>query len=72
MNTEDRLLRIEDIIGDPESGKEPLIPVKRSTWWKGVRDGVFPQPLKILPQITVWKAEDILEYIQSVPYQEKR
>lgn len=35
------------------------IPVSRSTWWQGVREGRFPQPLKLGPRTTVWRAEDI-------------
>ncbi len=35
------------------------IPVSKSTWWKGVRDGRFPQPRKLGPGITVWLAEEI-------------
>lgn len=35
------------------------IPVSKSTWWAGVNSGRFPQPLKLGPRTTVWKAEDI-------------
>lgn len=35
------------------------IPVSKSTWWQGVREGRFPQPLKLGPRTTVWRAEDI-------------
>ncbi len=35
------------------------IPVSKSTWWKGIKDGRFPKPMKLGPRTTVWKAEDI-------------
>ena len=35
------------------------IPVSKSTWWQGVKDGRFPQSYKLGPRMTVWKAEDI-------------
>ena len=35
------------------------IPVSKSTWWQGVKDGRFPQPQKLGPRTTVWLAEDI-------------
>lgn len=35
------------------------IPVGKSTWWAGVKDGRFPKPVKLGPRITVWRAEDI-------------
>lgn len=35
------------------------IPVAKSTWWQGVKDGRFPQPQKLGPRTTVWKVEEI-------------
>lgn len=35
------------------------IPVSKSTWWQGVKDGRFPKPIKIGPRTTVWRVEDI-------------
>jgi predicted DNA-binding transcriptional regulator AlpA len=40
-------------------GPEGPIPVSKSTWWAGVKDGRFPQPCKLGPGTTVWLAEDI-------------
>lgn len=36
-----------------------IVPVCRNTWWNGVRDGRFPKPVKLGPNITAWRAEDI-------------
>ena len=35
------------------------IPVSKSTWWQGIKDGRFPKPRKLGPRTTVWRAEDI-------------
>lgn len=35
------------------------IPVSKSTWWAGVKDGRFPKPVKLGPRTTVWRVEDI-------------
>ena len=35
------------------------IPVSKSTWWQGVKDGRYPQPVKLGPRTTAWRAEDI-------------
>ena len=43
------------------------IPVSKSTWWQGVRDGRFPKPLKLGPRTTVWKAEDIRALFEDQP-----
>lgn len=36
-----------------------LIPVSKSTWWAGIKDGRFPAPVKLGPRTTAWRAEDI-------------
>lgn len=41
------------------------IPVGRSTWWAGVKDGRFPKPVKLGPRITAWRAEDIRDLIDN-------
>ncbi len=35
------------------------IPVSKSTWLQGVKEGRFPQPQKLGPRTTVWKVEEI-------------
>lgn len=35
------------------------IPVSKSTWWAGIKDGRFPKPMKLGDRVTVWRAEDI-------------
>lgn len=61
-------LRLPQIVGDPRS-KPPipaLIPVSKSTWWQGVKDGRFPKPVKLGPRTTAWRVEDILALINSI------
>jgi prophage regulatory protein len=40
------------------------IPVSKSTWWQGVKDGRFPRPKKLGSRITVWRVEDIRALIE--------
>jgi predicted DNA-binding transcriptional regulator AlpA len=35
------------------------IPVSKSSWWAGVKAGRFPEPVKLGPRTTAWRAEDI-------------
>lgn len=42
-----------------------LIPVARSTWWQGVREGRYPASVKLGPRTTVWKVEDIRAFIEG-------
>lgn len=43
-----------------------LVPVSRATWWKGVRNGNFPKPVKLGPRTTCWRASDVLALIESL------
>ena len=41
-----------------------VIPVSKSSWWAGVRDGKYPRPIKLGPRTTVWRVEDIRDLIE--------
>ena len=43
-----------------------LIPVSKTTWWDGVKEKRFPQPVKIGPKTTVWRVEDIRAFINHI------
>ena len=46
-------------------GPNGPIPVSKSTWWAGVKDGRFPKPVKLGPRITAWRVEDIRALIET-------
>lgn len=50
----------------PQSAIPALIPVKKSTWWAGVKIGRFPEPVKLGPRTTAWRVEDILALIEQL------
>lgn len=41
-----------------------LIPISRSAWWAGIREGKFPPGIKLGSKTTVWRAEDIRHLIE--------
>jgi prophage regulatory protein len=41
------------------------IPVSKSTWWAGVKDGRYPQPVKLGPRVTAWRVTDIRALIRD-------
>ena len=43
-----------------------LIPVGKSSWWRGVKEGRYPKPVKIAPRSTAWKAEDIAALVECL------
>jgi len=61
-------LRLPQIIGDPRSTPPtpPIIPVKKTSWWAGVKSGRYPKPVKLGPRTTAWRVEDIRALIASV------
>jgi predicted DNA-binding transcriptional regulator AlpA len=50
-------LRLSDVL--------KLVPVSKSTWWAGVKDGRFPKSVKLSPKITAWRVEDIRNFIET-------
>jgi predicted DNA-binding transcriptional regulator AlpA len=61
-------LRLFQIIGDP-SRRPPvpaIVPVSKSAWWQGVKDGRFPRAVKLGPKTTAWRVEDIRDLIQRL------
>ena len=60
-----RFLRLREIIGDRNRGIPALIPVARSTWWAWVARGTAPQPVKLGPRTTAWKATDIMAFMEK-------
>lgn len=41
------------------------IPVSKSTWWAGVKEGRYPTPIKLGRRITAWRVEDIRRLIEK-------
>lgn len=65
-------IRIQQILGNSKAVPPipAIIPVAKSTWWAGVKKGIFPQPLKLSPKVTVWRVEDIREFIEKGVFHE--
>ena len=62
-------LTVLQIIDNPKAvpPTPPIIPVKKTCWWQGVKDGRFPSPVKIgNGRGTFWRVEDIRALIASV------
>lgn len=61
-------LRQRQILGDPKANPPiaPIIPVSPSSWWAGIRAGRFPQPVKLGPRTTAWRAADIRALLKQL------
>jgi prophage regulatory protein len=42
-----------------------IIPVSRSSWWAGVRNKSYPQPVRLGKRMTAWRASDIARLIEE-------
>lgn len=49
-------LRLPEVLG--------LYPVSKATWWAGIREGRFPAGVKLGPNTTAWRVEDIRALIE--------
>jgi predicted DNA-binding transcriptional regulator AlpA len=60
-------VRLPQIIGNLKADPPipAVIPVSKSTWWAGVKEGRFPQSVKLGPRTTVWRVADIIRLIES-------
>ncbi len=54
----DSLLRLRGVLAK--------VPISRSAWWQGVKDGRFPASVRLGPKTTAWLCSDIDKLIQSL------
>ncbi len=65
-------MRLRYIIGDSKADPPipAIFPVCASSWWAGVKSGVYPAPVKLGPNTTAWTVESIMELIEKINNQE--
>jgi predicted DNA-binding transcriptional regulator AlpA len=56
--TEDKLLRINQIIPG-------ILPISKTSWWNGVKSGLYPQPVKLGPRTTAWRESDVMRIVSQ-------
>ncbi len=47
-----KLLRVKGVL--------QILPVSRSHFLQGVKDGLYPKPIKLSQRVTCWRESDIL------------
>jgi predicted DNA-binding transcriptional regulator AlpA len=60
---EEGFLRLRQIIGDKTN--PAIIPISRSNFLAGVKEGRFPKPIKLGLRTTAWKVSDIRKLIEE-------
>ena len=46
-----------------------IIPISKSAWWQGCKDGRYPKPIKLGPRTTVWRSADISALVRGLSEQ---
>ena len=41
-----------------------VFPICKSSWWAGVKSGLYPAPVKLSANVTAWRVEDIRALIE--------
>lgn len=57
-------LRLSQILGDKNN--PPIIPVSKSTWFAGIKNGRFPKSVKLGPRTSAWRTEDLRALINAI------
>ena len=48
-----------------------FIPVGETTWRVGVKEGIFPNPVKVADRVNLWRVQDIKDLIDSYSHKNK-
>ncbi|WP_294348003.1 AlpA family phage regulatory protein [Prosthecochloris sp.] len=54
-----RYYRLPEIIGDRKNGIPAIIPICKAAWYKGIKAGRYPKPVKLSERTSAWRSTDI-------------
>ncbi len=57
-NSNESFLRLPQVLA--------IIPISKSAWWQGCKDGRYPKPIKLGPRTTVWRSADISALVRGL------
>lgn len=58
LASNDALLRIADVL--------KIIPVSKTEWYRGIKRGIYPPPIKVGKKLALWRASSIQQLIASL------
>ena len=56
-------LREKQLVGDAKTQAAGLLPFSRATLWRRVKDGTFPQPVKLSERTTAWPTAEVRKWM---------
>ena len=54
-------LKINEIVGD-----NGILPISKASWYRGIKEGYYPEPVKIGKRASVWRSDDIQDLIERM------
>ncbi len=58
-------LREKQLVGDAKKHAAGLLPFSRATLWRRVKDGTFPQPVKLSERTTAWPTAEVRKWMDD-------
>ena len=49
----------------PQTDVLTIVRISRTSWWRGVKDGRYPQPIKLGPRMNRWRIGTIRELVRG-------
>ena len=66
-------LREKQLVGNAKQNEPGLLPFSRATLWRRVKDGTFPQPVKLSERTTAWPTQEVCKWMADpVGYRAER
>jgi predicted DNA-binding transcriptional regulator AlpA len=56
-------LREKQLVGNAKTHEAGLLPFSRATLWRRVKDGTFPQPVKLSERTTAWPTIEVRKWM---------
>lgn len=66
---ESGFIKIQQIIGDKKRDIPALIPIGRTSWYAGIKNGIYPAPVRLggpNSRSVAWRVEDIRELLDAL------
>ena len=60
------MVRLAQLVRDPNHPERPTpLPFSSATFWRRVKDGSFPKPVKLGERITCWRVGDVRAWLAA-------
>ncbi|MDR0478583.1 MAG: AlpA family phage regulatory protein [Burkholderiaceae bacterium] len=53
---------IPDVLYREKQVLKIFAPVHRATWWRWIKQGIAPHPVKLGPHVVAWRESDLLRW----------